>query len=88
MYADGYIDIVQKTIQRAWEEQKKVIAAVAQAICSTLKAGHSVYIFGMLLITESAKSTLYGMNELEMASRFSLKNIVQMCIRDRICTMG
>ena len=30
----------------------------------------------LLLITESAKSTLYGMNELEMASRFSLKNIV------------
>ncbi len=46
MYADGYIDIVQKTIQRAWEEQKEVISAVAQAICSTLKAGHSVYIFG------------------------------------------
>jgi hypothetical protein len=30
----------------------------------------------LLLITESAKSALYGMNELEMASRFSLKNIV------------
>ena len=30
----------------------------------------------LLLITESAKSMLFGMNELEMASRFSLKNIV------------
>ena len=30
----------------------------------------------LLLITESAKSTAYGMNELEMASRFSLKSVV------------
>lgn len=30
----------------------------------------------LLLITESAKSATYGMNELEMAARFSLKSIV------------
>lgn len=30
----------------------------------------------LLFITESAKSALYGMNELEMAARFSLKSIV------------
>lgn len=30
----------------------------------------------LLLITESVKSSLYGMNELEMTSRFSLKSIV------------
>lgn len=30
----------------------------------------------VLLITESAKSSTYGMNELEMATRFSLKSVV------------
>ena len=30
----------------------------------------------LLLVTESSKSTLYGMNELEMAARFSLKSVV------------
>lgn len=30
----------------------------------------------LLFITESAKSAIYGMNELEMAARFSLKSIV------------
>ncbi len=30
----------------------------------------------LLLITESTKSTIYGMNELEMATRFSLKSVV------------
>ncbi len=30
----------------------------------------------LLLITESTKSTIYGMNELEMATRFSLRSVV------------
>lgn len=30
----------------------------------------------LLLITESTKSAIYGMNELEMSSRFSLKSVV------------
>lgn len=30
----------------------------------------------LLLITESAKSTIYGMNELEITARFSLKSVV------------
>lgn len=38
----------------------------------------------LLLITESAKSMLYGMNELEMTTRFSLKSVVLA----RLITLG
>lgn len=46
MYADGYIDIVQQTIRTAWEEQKETVGNIAQAICDTLRAKKSVYLFG------------------------------------------
>mgnify|MGYP003291535319 CR=1 FL=1 len=46
MYADRYIDIVQDTIRKAWDEQKDIIAQAAQLIRTALETKHSVYIFG------------------------------------------
>lgn len=46
MYADGYIDIVQETIRRAWYEQKEVIERASTAIREALMSRHSVFIFG------------------------------------------
>ena len=46
MYADRYIEIVQDTIRKAWDEQKDIIAQAAQLIRTALETKHSVYIFG------------------------------------------
>lgn len=44
--ADQYIRIVQETTRRAWEEQQDIIASLSGTIRTTLRDGHSVYIFG------------------------------------------
>lgn len=46
MYADRYIDIVQETIRKAWDEQTEVIDKAASLIRTALESKHSVYIFG------------------------------------------
>lgn len=46
MYADGYIDIVQETIHRAWYEQKEQIMKASQAIREALMNHSGVFIFG------------------------------------------
>lgn len=46
MFADQYIDIVQNTIQKAWNEQRDTIRQVASAIRGALETKHSVFIFG------------------------------------------
>lgn len=46
MFADSYIDIVQETIRKAWNEQTSVFAQAADAIRTALENKHSVYIFG------------------------------------------
>lgn len=46
MYAESYIGIVQKTIEKAWNEQTDVIDQIASAIRSALMTKHSVFIFG------------------------------------------
>ena len=46
MYADHYIEIVQETVRKAWEEQTAVISKAADLIRDALESKHSVYIFG------------------------------------------
>ena len=46
MYAESYIGIVQKTIEKAWNEQTDVIDQIASAIRTALMSKHSVFIFG------------------------------------------
>lgn len=46
MYAESYIGIVQKTIEKAWNEQTAVIDQIASAIRTALTEKHSVFIFG------------------------------------------
>ena len=46
MFADGYIQIVQETIRRAWEGQKAPFESAAHRIRTALEEKHSVYIFG------------------------------------------
>ena len=46
MFADSYIDIVQETIRKAWNEQTAVFSQAADAIRTALENKHSVYIFG------------------------------------------
>ena len=46
MYADNYIDILQDTISRAWNEQKGIIDEAAEVVKKALVEKHSVYIFG------------------------------------------
>ena len=46
MKSDSYIQIVQQTIERAWNSQREMISKLAQAIADTLQSRHSVFIFG------------------------------------------
>lgn len=46
MFADRYMDIVQDTLRRAWEEQKDLFQTAADHIRTALESKHSVYIFG------------------------------------------
>lgn len=46
MFADGYIDIVEKTLRKAWDEQKDVFAQASDWIRKALETKHSVFIFG------------------------------------------
>jgi len=46
MFADSYINIVQETIRKAWDEQTAVFSQAADAIRTALENKHSVYIFG------------------------------------------
>lgn len=46
MFADRYIDIVQETIHKAWNEQKDIFQKAADVIRTALENKHSVYIFG------------------------------------------
>ena len=46
MFADSYINIVQETIRKAWNEQTAVFSQAADAIRTALENKHSVYIFG------------------------------------------
>lgn len=46
MYADGYIEIVQDTIRRAWQEQTPAISAAADRLCQAVIDGGSLYLFG------------------------------------------
>lgn len=46
MFADGYIQIVQDTIQKAWCEQQAVFQQAADKIRIALENKRSVYIFG------------------------------------------
>lgn len=46
MFADQYIDIVQATIRKAWDEQKETFQKAADLIRTALETKHSVFIFG------------------------------------------
>ena len=46
MFADRYIDIVQETIRKAWDDQKEIFSQAADVIRTALINKHSVYIFG------------------------------------------
>ena len=46
MFADRYIDIVQETIRKAWDDQKEIFSRAADVIRTALINKHSVYIFG------------------------------------------
>lgn len=46
MFADQYIDIVQATIRKAWDEQKDTFRKAADLIRTALETKHSVFIFG------------------------------------------
>lgn len=46
MYADRYIEIVQETVKRAWEEQTETVDKASDAIRKALETKHSVFIFG------------------------------------------
>jgi len=46
MFTESYIEILQTTIRRAWEEQKEEIKKSSDVIKEALKNKHSVYIFG------------------------------------------
>ena len=46
MFADSYIDIVEKTLRKAWDEQKDVFAQASDWIRKALETKHSVFIFG------------------------------------------
>lgn len=46
MFADRYIDIVQETIRKAWNEQKDIFQSAADVIRTALENKHSIYIFG------------------------------------------
>ena len=46
MFADQYIDIVQATIRKAWDEQKEIFQKAADLIRTALETKHSVFIFG------------------------------------------
>lgn len=46
MYAGKYIEIVQDTIKKAWEEQQEVFASAADTISNALMDKRSVFIFG------------------------------------------
>lgn len=46
MFADGYIQIVQQTIEKAWNGQKEQFQKAADRIRTALEEKHSVYIFG------------------------------------------
>ena len=46
MFADGYMDIVEKTLRKAWDEQKEVFTQSAERIRKALETKHGVFIFG------------------------------------------
>lgn len=46
MFADNYIDLLQKTIQKAWQEQTGPFQKAADRIRTALETKHSVFIFG------------------------------------------
>lgn len=46
MFADSYIDLLQKTIRKAWQEQTGQFQKAADQIRTALETKHSVFIFG------------------------------------------
>jgi uncharacterized phosphosugar-binding protein len=46
MFADDYIQIVQQTIEKAWNGQREQFQEAADRIRAALEEKHSVYIFG------------------------------------------
>ena len=46
MFADGYISLLQETLQNAWSGQTRQFQEASDRIRTALEAKHSVYIFG------------------------------------------